>query len=235
MMKVNSKQVFAGVSLIGCLVLLLVHVFVVMKINSMTDEINRSNVELKNRVNTLEGYHDNMEKNQAEIAQMQEGMEIILSEYPADALEEDAVMLAVNMQEGNEIRYDVINIAEPEVLYSIPEETVLAANVETLTKPIEFVERRVTYNNDINYTSLKNCIAAIYECDNRVAISNVSYSNNDDALEGNIDVSFYSVTGTDKKYVKPDISRYLAGKSDLFSFTGSEGVVVEEEQETEEE
>ena len=61
-------------------------------------------------------------------------------------------------------------------------------------------------------------IRQIYESDNRIGIDNIVYTKNEEygLLEGNIDIYFYSLAGTDKEYAAPDIAEYPAGTSDPF-------------------
>lgn len=217
MKKVNSKQIFSYVGLAGILMMALFYVFFCMKYEEKTTALMNENVLLESRVATLRAYHKNEEKYRTETEAMTAGIEQLLAAYPANALEEDAIMLAVDMEACGDIRYTVINMGEPASLYTIPETTVKAAGCEGLSAGLEFVERRVTYSNDISYDSLKECIGEIYKNRNRIAISNIVYIKNAEGkLTGNIDVSFYSVRGTNKEYVKPDISKYAAGKADLF-------------------
>lgn len=217
MKKINSKQVFSGVALVGFLIVALFYVLIFMKYEEMTTAVKQENAALKSKVTTLKAYHQNSAQYKAEIESMQTGIEQILNEYPANAMEEDAIMLAVDMEGAGDISYKVINMGEDTLLYSIPEEKVKAAKLQGLQNTLDIVEKRVTYNNEISYKALKECIGEIYENDNRIAISNIVYIKDENGkLVGNIDVSFYSVRGTDKEYVKPDIAKYAAGKADLF-------------------
>ena len=217
MKKVNSKQVFSYVALAGFLAVALFYVLFYMKYEEKTAAIRQENELLKNKTATLNMYHKNEEKYRTEIEAMENGINGMLDEYPANAMEEDAIMLSVDMEKHGDIKYSVINIGEDMPLYSIPENIVKAAGCEGLQNELTFVERRATYCNDVSYGSLKSCIGEIYKNKNRIAVSNIVYLRNEEGkLTGNIDVSFYSVRGTDKEYVKPDIDKYTAGKADLF-------------------
>ncbi|MBE5874160.1 MAG: hypothetical protein E7287_07090 [Lachnospiraceae bacterium] len=217
MKKVNSKQVFSYVALVGILAVALFYVMFYMKYEEKTTALIQENGLLKSRVATLKAYHKKADEYRSKVDAMQEGIGQLLEEYPANALEEDALMLAVDMEKHGNIKYSVINIGEDEQIYSIPESTVKAAGYNDLQNSLVFVEKRVTYGNDISYGSLKSCIEEIYKNKNKIAVSNIVYLRDEEGkLTGNIDVSFYSVRGTGKEYVKPDIDKYMAGKADLF-------------------
>jgi hypothetical protein len=52
-----------------------------------------------------------------------------------------------------------------------------------------------------------------------VEINNITYSSNenDDTLEGSIDLYFYSVLGSGKEYTAPKITAYPAGTDNIFN------------------
>lgn len=225
MKRINQKT-FLGVLGLGVVVLLLVYFMVFQKYNDKTESLKAENTTLRGQVQIAKKYYDEMEMNQRQIDEIRTYLSEMLDEYPADAREEDAIMMGVGMEAvcGEEFQYKEINIAESEVIYTIPEDVVVTAGVEELTNTIEFVERNVTYSGKLDYSDLKHCIQQIYSSPNRIGIYNVAIvkqeTTTDDEvsshLEGNIDVSFYSVKGTDKTYVAPDIAEYENGTNNPF-------------------
>lgn len=225
-MKRINQKVFLGILVLGVIVLLLVYFMVFQKYNDMTESLKAENTTLRGQVQIAKKYYDEMEMNQQRIDNIRSSLNEMLDEYPADAREEDAIMMGVDMEAvcGEEFQYKEINIAEPEVIYTIPEEEVVTAGVESLQDTIEFVERYVTYSGKLDYSDLKKCIQQIYSNPNRIGIYNVAIAKQETTtdegvsshLEGNIDVAFYSATGTGKAYVAPDIAEYDNGTSNPF-------------------
>ena len=177
-----------------------------------------SNSELLATVRELEEYNTNMESYKIEIEEIKAEINAILDEYPADAREEDAIMLAVELQERNTIDFDAINMEEKEGVYTVEPYLVTAAALEGLDESLVFTQKHAVYVNQTTYYDLKSVIRQIYESDNRIGIDNIVYTKNEEygLLEGNIDIYFYSLAGTDKEYAAPDIAEYPAGTSDPF-------------------
>ena len=213
-----NQKTFLGVSLVGILVLVVVYVFVYLDFTQRTEELEKSNSELLATVRELEEYNTNMESYKIEIEEIKAEINAILDEYPADAREEDAIMLAVELQERNTIDFDAINMEEKEGVYTEEPDLGTAAALEGLAERRVFTPKHAGYVNQTTYYDLKSVIRQIYESDNRIGIDNIVYTKNEEygLLEGNIDIYFYSLAGTDKEYAAPDIAEYPAGTSDPF-------------------
>lgn len=213
-----NQKTFLGVTLGGMLVLVVVYVFVYLDYTQRTEELETSNNELRAVVSELEEYNNNLEQYKSEIEEIKAEADAILAQYPADTREEDAIMLAVRLQEDNIIDYDAINMEEKEGVYTIEPYLVTAAGLEGLDESLVFAKKHAVYVNETTYPYLKSIIQQIYESGNRIGIDNIVYTKNEEygILEGNIDIYFYSLAGTDKEYVAPDIAQYAAGTEDLF-------------------
>ena len=110
MKKVNSKQVFSYVALAGFLAVALFYVLFYMKYEEKTAAIRQENELLKNKTATLNMYQKNEEKYRTEIEAMENGINGMLDEYPANAMEEDAIMLSVDMEKHGDIKYSVNSV-----------------------------------------------------------------------------------------------------------------------------
>lgn len=213
-----NQKTFLGVTLVGVLILVVIYVFVYLDFTQRTEELEQSNSELLATVRELEEYNTNMESYKVEIEEIKAEINAILDEYPADAREEDAIMLAVELGERNTIDFDAINMEEKESVYTVEPYLVTAAALEGLDESLVFTQKHAVYVNETTYQELKSVIRQIYESDNRIGIDNIVYTRNEEygILEGNIDLYFYSLVGTDKEYELPDIAEYPAGTSDPF-------------------
>lgn len=213
-----TKKVLTAIVIIGVLAILLMYMLVYMKYSDKTIELQRTNSELKNTISELRVYYDNQAKYEADIAVIREVVERLLGDYPADVRPEDVVMLSVELQENSQIVYSNINMSENELVYEVPQEVVMGAGYEGLDEKITFMRKRASLVNLTNYDNLKECIEQIYKNPNRIGIENIAYikNNEEDILEGSIDLIFYYATGTDKEYVCPDIEEYLMGTKNIF-------------------
>lgn len=213
-----TQKTFLGVTLVGILALVAVYVFVYTDYTERTTELETSNKELQSIVTELEEYNTNMEQYKIEIEEIKTEINAILDLYPADAREEDAIMLAENLQKSNVIDFDAINMDEKEPIYTVEPYLVQAAAMEGLDESLIFTQKHAVYVNETTYPNLKAVIKQIYESDNRIGIDNIVYKKNEEfgVLEGNFDIYFYSLVGTDKEYVAPDITPYIKGTKDPF-------------------
>ena len=214
-----TQKTFLGVTLVGVLALVAVYVFVYTDYSERTTELTASNEELRKIVNELEDYNTNIEQYQIEINEMEMEVNAILDQYPSDAREEDAIMLAVNVQKNNLIDFDAINMEDTEAVYTVEPYLTQAVELEGLLgEGLVFKQKQAVYVNETTYPHLKEVIKQIYESDNRIGINNIVYTKNEEfgVLEGNFDINFYSVAGIDKEYVAPDITPYIKGTEDPF-------------------
>ena len=215
----KNKNLLLYVAAIGALLMILVYVFVFQKLTTEAEAIETSNKSLSQRVNQLKGYYDNRENNLSGIQMTEQLIDELLAVYPADARDEDAIMLAVQMQQGNDGEFLSINVERGDAIHVVSAETVSAAASEKYTQEIQYRELYATYVNEVGYPGLKNMIQTIYDSNNRIGIQNIAFTKGDTEnpkLSGHIDLVFYSVTGTGKEYVAPDIVPYIAGTDNIF-------------------
>lgn len=215
-----GKNIMLYVAGLGALLMILVYFLVYQKLVDKADEIEASNQVLAKRVEELKGYYDEREINLANTMLLEQLTNELLTVYPADAREEDAIMLAVQMQRDSGAEFLNINMERSEVpIHVVAAETVQAAASEQYTQEIQFRNMTATYINEVSYIGLKNLIQTVYNNSNRIGIQNISYSRGNEEnpnLAGQVDLVFYSVNGTGKEYVAPDIVPYLAGTDNIF-------------------
>jgi len=213
-----NQKTFAIISVVGLLAVLVIYVFVYLNMQTKTEELEAENDTKRALVAQLEEYYNNMAVYEADIATMQEEIAEVMSRYPADAREEDILMLAVETQTDNAIGFDSINMEASEVVYEISADTVASAGIEGYSDAIRFVKKHAAYVNTTTYNDLKNVIGEIFASSNRIGIDSIVYTKNEEngCLEGSIDLYFYSASGTGREYAAPEIKAYPAGTSDIF-------------------
>lgn len=218
-----TKEVFLIVFVIGLVVFLISYFSIYMNFSNKAEELAASNQQLRQEVKELKVHFDKMADYKTETKAVMDAILAICEKYPADAREEDAIMLAVNMQENSKVNYTSIEMTETQYIHAVAAETVRIAGTEDLQGEVVFAARDVSYLNATDYTNLKDCIRSIYryhqKTDACIGIRNVHYTLNESnsTLDGIIDVTFYSIQGTGKEYKAPKISDYVSGKEDLFA------------------
>ena len=203
----------------GALLMFLVYVLVYQRLITEAEDIEASNHALAQRVSQLKIYYDNRYIYQADTETTEQLIDELLTGYPADARDEDVIMLAVQMQQGNDGEFLSINADRGEAIHIVSAETVAAAASAKYTQAIQFQDLYATYVNEVSYPGLKSMIQRVYDSDNRIGIQNIAFTKGDEEnpkLSGHMDLVFYSVTGTGKEYVAPDIVPYLAGTDNIF-------------------
>lgn len=215
----GNKSIMIYVAAIGALLMLVVYFLVYRKLVDEADKINTSNKALEQRVHELEGYYLARETNLANTLLLEQLADELLTVYPADAREEDAIILAVRMQSDSGASFQSINMEKGNSIHVVSSETVAAAQSEKYNQEIRFNSMNTTYANEVSYEGLKQMVQTVYNSNNRIGIQNIAYSKGDvenPNLSGHMDLVFYSVNGTGKEYVVPDIVPYIAGTDNIF-------------------
>lgn len=220
----DKKQTAFIITLALCVVLTIVlYMYLYQPYKAKTESLESSNRTLTTRVNQLSQFYAQMPANQKQIEAMTKEINEILDRFPADVLEEDILYLALKAQtDGANVRYTSINVDEREELGTISEEIVKGAEIEGLDQQLTFIQRSAIYNSNIGYASLKTMLSSMNSSQDEMAIQKVVYVYDVDtfSLKGNVNVDFYSVRGTGKKYEKRTFKDYLMlGHTNLCNVT----------------
>lgn len=219
MKKLTSKEICYGVIAAVACACLLVYMFVVKNYNEKTDVLKASNAELRQKVEDMKQYYDNMEFYKSEKTRMTGEVNTLTADYPGNAREEDTIMMAVDLNNTAIVNFDDITIGKNDAIHTIPQETVAAAGIDGLDSAIVFRQRQATYGNTTDYLNLKTMINRIYESPYRIGVNSIAYakaSDSNNLIEGTIDITYYNLEGMNKEYKKPDMSEYLSGSEELF-------------------
>ena len=221
-MKNKEKSTMMAVLLLGVLLIIVVYMFVYKSYNDKTNALKESNAALQARADELKVYYDDREVYEQGIKDFTADIKKKLSVFPGDAREEDALDLAIApWKEGVLVDYTQIAIGENEEVSAIDADTVKSAALEGYEDAIAFHKRTATYTNLTTYYDMKDIVKIFNDKGERLVISTISYVRNDTTglLEGNIEGTFYFVSGINAPYTKPELTEYLTGLSNLFSIS----------------
>lgn len=217
---INSKKCFLYVVLLALVGFLVFYLQVFKKYEEKTATVRSQNTVLSAKVNELKEVYDNMEAYEGSIEFMDGEIKNILSKYPADAREEDALVVAIDTINKAYVEYSTINIQQKEQLGSISADTVSKAGLPEYSGEIAINKRTVSYVNNTDYSNLKTIIGTILGYGDKKIIERISYSKNitekDGFLTGTIEVTDFVADGTGAEYKAPDIKEYEAGLYDIF-------------------
>ena len=110
MKKSSSKQVAVYVALFGVLALVAVYFLVYKAYMDKAEQITASNATLSARVNELKEYYEDIDFYNGEIEMMQNQIYTWFDEFPADVLEEDILVLALDTEEVAWINYSKFSV-----------------------------------------------------------------------------------------------------------------------------
>ncbi len=220
MKKITSKQVFTYVILFGILIFAIAYFMGYKKNVEKTEALELSNQKLDQRVKSLKKYYDEEQEYLDKMEPMKMEIDRILAQYPADIREEDVIMQAVNLQMGTPVQINNITLPAGSVMKNIPENVVTGAGVETYQKPIEFMQRKTNYTTQLDYPGLKSVVQSLFNSNYLISIERLTYSGSEETgiLTGTLDLSFYSVRGTDKEYTAPMMTPYEPGTENIFGY-----------------
>ena len=106
----NNQKVFLYVVLAALLAFLAFYMLVYKKYEEKTNLLHSQNATLRTKVNELKEVYDNMDGYKEQIAAMTEEIDVVLNDFPADAREEDALVIAVDTLKRAYVEYSTINI-----------------------------------------------------------------------------------------------------------------------------
>lgn len=220
MKKVTNKSIFTGVLAVAFVACLLVYVMVFTKYNDKTEALQASNKALQTQVDELEVYYTNMQTYITDTKKMVEKIDELTADYSSQANEEDFIMTAVEMQKNSIINFDKVNIETEKVIHTITDDVVAGSKIEGLEGQIEFMERKASYGNTTDYANLKYALQVIFDSEYRVGIDTISYTRDkedNNFINGTIDVTYYTIDGMNKPYEYPSMDSYMSGVQDLFA------------------
>ena len=221
-MKNKEKSTMMAVLMLSFLLIIIVYLFVYKSYADKTSALQTSNAGLRARVDELKVYYDDKETYEKGIELFKTDISDKLSVFPGDAREEDALDLAITpWKNGVLVDYQQIAVNEAEEVATIDAATVQAAAMEEYQNAITFNKRVATYTNYTKYENLKNMVKLFNDKGERLIISTVSYQRDEDSgvLNGNIEATFYYVTGINAPYTKPEFTDFPAGLTNLFAIS----------------
>ena len=224
MKKNREKSMMMCVLVLGVLLIIVVYMFVYNSYKNKTAELKASNAVLQARADELKVFYDNRDTYEKGIKEFTADIKDKLSVFPGDAREEDALDLAIApWEDGILVDYKQIGIGEAEEVGSIDADTVKTAAIDGYEDAITFHKRSAVYTNLTTYNDLKDIIKIFDAKGERLIISTISYVRDDTTglLNGNIEGTFYYVTGINAPYTEPEFSEYLTGLTNVFAISAN--------------
>lgn len=226
--------------IVGLLLAAGTYIGVYNNLTAETETMQKANAELKQEVQRLQELADNKQQYLDDTDAMLAEIEEIKKQFPAQYLPEDEILYMINAEK----QYDavatritmnptaIVEVAastqdatttettEESVDGAITEEGATEVSTEETAKPeIQLYKTPVSVEVESTYLSIKDIIKMINVDANRKSIDNISiaFDSETGELLSNMDVSMYSLTGTEAEYVTPKVDGVVYGTSDIFN------------------
>lgn len=237
-MKKSDKSII--LMLIGIAFAIATYFLVYQKLTAETETIQKANAELKQEVARLQDLADNKQQYLDDTAAMEVSIEEIKAQFPAQYLPEDEILYMINAEEQYDLVAETINMDQTviiEVAAPISETTetteatdgteVVSAE-QTVAPEISLYKTPVSVSVLSGYTSIKDLIKMINDDKNRKSIDNISIAFDDTTGEllSSVDISMYSLTGTEAEYKSPKVDGVVYGSSDIFNSVKKKAAVM---------
>lgn len=211
------------------LIVIVCNMYVAQPAKEEIEKLQASNAELQMRVDSIKEYYDKRDFYKEEISKMTADIKEKIKPFPADAKEEDILVLAYDMflpdaskgELENRISYKSIIVSDRELIDTIKLEDVKRANIEDIQDEIVFRQRPVEYDSYMYYHNLASVVDTINARNNQednVAIRQIKYEYDvtKQVMDGFILVDFFSVVGNGNVYKEKVLPTYESGLVDLF-------------------
>ena len=194
------------------------------------EAIEAQNVELQNQVSRLEELNANKPQYEADILSMNQEIEALTAEFPAASKEEDGIYFAHLMETNvaGDVAISAVTLGNPEVVLvtevvnggageSADASTVEGGAAATVSEYTMYRNRN-SFVYTTGYNGMKNLVNTVNNQLDKITIQtlSVSYDTATGLLSGSLDANFFTMEGTEREYVKPNIPHVNEGTSNLF-------------------
>lgn len=236
-MKKSDKSII--LVLVGLALAAAAYFGVYQKLTAETETMQKANAELKQEVQRLQELADNKQQYLDDTDAMKVEIEAIKEKFPAQYLPEDEILYMINAEK----QYDAlaqrismnpatvvevaaptqeapVEAAEPAAEEVTTEDGATEVSTEVAATPeIMLYKTPVTVEMLSSYLSIKDIVKMLNVDENRKSIDNISitFDSETGELLSNIDISMYSLTGTEAEYVSPKVDGVVYGTNDLFN------------------
>lgn len=214
----KKKEIELLLAVLGILMVVLSWQFLYKNFTAETEVIEAENAELQETVDRLEILEAKKPDYLASIELMNRLDNEVINSFASGIEREDQIMYLYNMElvDANEVRVPSVNMSAAQV---VPYSGTLTTSegYELVDDGIGMYRLDSTVNITTTNNGLKNLIDYVYGMDSRKSITTVSLMTGTDGyLTGNLNMSFYYLTGTDIPYIEPNIQGVPTGTSNFF-------------------
>ena len=225
----KKNQIGLLIAVLGIAAAVLSYYFLYQKMEQQTATLNAESASMEEDIAKYQEWEANREVYVAETEQMQQQIAERINEFPSNALVEDDVKLAYELDNdfGSDYRYiNGMTFAAPAAVYttdysaadSVAQESGVVMDITSTYPRYTLFDNVVNYNLSSTYTGLKDMVAKIYALKDKRGITAVTlgYDNANGLLNGSLTMDTYYVFGSDKPYSQPSLTPVEKGTENPF-------------------
>lgn len=233
-MKKSDKSII--LMLVGILLAAATYFFAYKNLTAETEVMQKANAELEQEVNRLQELANNKQQYLDDTDSMREKIDEIKAQFPAQYLPEDEIMYMINAEEQMDMLAQLITMKPTEMIQvaaPAQESAPAADGTEAVSTEATAAPEIMLYKTPVNvsalssYLSVKDFIKMVNEDENRKSIDTISvvFDSNTGELLTNVDISMYSLTGTEAEYTAPTVDGVVYGTKDIFNSVAKKAAV----------
>ena len=226
---ISKRDIKLLLMLLGLIIVVASYYLVYTPAKERTEAIEAQNVELQTQVSRLEELDANKAKYEQDILDMNKEIEALTAEFPSASKEEDGIYFAHLMETTvtGDVAISAVTLGNPEVVLVTEvvnqgteegtDATVAGGVAETVSEYTMYRNRN-SFIYTTGYNGMKNLVNTVNHQLDKITIQSlsVSYDTATGLLSGSLDANFFTMEGTQREYVKPNIPYVHEGTSNLF-------------------
>lgn len=222
--------------LLGIVIFALGYFVAFRPLMSKAEELKTANEPLETKLAQLEEIEENRDYYVSETENYNQKVTDYTAMFPADVKEEDAIILARDMEQKTGIWAFQLDISPQELTSSLTlddydedfNEIEQDTDIQQLvadSSGMELYRMRNSFDFNGSYDAVKNVIDALNNDGRRMTIDSldIDFSASTGQVGGTMVVNMYSMTGTGREYTAPDTGSIRHGSSNLFGTISSAG------------
>lgn len=191
---------------------------------NFTDKTN----ELESEINTLQVKYDDLKDKADNAAQYKEDTEKYnlifdggLAVYDSGFSQKATLIFTTELEAELGVWLRTVNMPDAALVYTfgnVTSSNPSSSGAKVYNTDMQGYKKTVTYSYECDYDTFKDMLAYILDYDTVYTIDSVScsYNEEDELMSGNITISQYAVTGSDREYYESDIDSINLGTDNLF-------------------
>ena len=183
---------------------------------------------LESEINTLQVKYDDLKDkadNSAQYKQDTENYNILfdggLAVYDSGFSQKASLMFTTELEAQPGVWVKTVSMPDATLVYTfgnVTSSNPSANGAKVYSTDMQGYKKTVTYSYECDYDTFKDLLAYILDYDTVYTIDTVScsYNEDDELMSGNITISQYAITGSDREYYEPEIDSIDLGTENLF-------------------